>query len=178
MFRLCKTRVGNDLFLRRRGRLSRLPVLRMASSPKKTPPATPQSINRFFEEQMAGSVPTKYRMAHLINGTLDSANIAPMGGVTTYPYKVNEKLYQDECVAASRPHDHALPSCLVPPQSPCLLHCLPRVTRLTPARILVARPPPPQLHGHRRVALLAPLLDDSQARGLPPLRHPHQLELR
>ena len=61
---------------------------------------------------MAGSVPTKYRMAHLINGTLDSANIAPMGGVTTYPYKVNEKLYQDECVAASRPHDHALP-CLV-----------------------------------------------------------------
>ena len=66
---------------------------------------------------MAGSVPTKYRMAHLINGTLDSANIAPMGGVTTYPYKVNEKLYQDECVAASRPRDHALP-CLVPPQSP------------------------------------------------------------
>ena len=31
-------------------------------------------------------------------GTLDSANIAPMGGVTSYPYKVNERLYFDDFV--------------------------------------------------------------------------------
>ena len=55
----------------------------MASSPKvKTPPATPQAINKFFEEQMQSSVPTQHRMAHMINGTLDSANIAPMGGAS------------------------------------------------------------------------------------------------
>ena len=58
-------------------------LLSMASSPKvKTPPATPQAINKFFEEQMQSSVPTQHRMAHMINGTLDSANIAPMGGAS------------------------------------------------------------------------------------------------
>ena len=34
-------------------------------------------------------VPTKYVSGHLINGTLDHINIAPMGGVLTYPYKVS-----------------------------------------------------------------------------------------
>ena len=62
---------------------SSLSLLSMASSPKvKTPPATPQAINKFFEEQMQSSVPTQHRMAHMINGTLDSANIAPMGGAS------------------------------------------------------------------------------------------------
>jgi len=49
-------------------------------------------------------MPTKHVMAHLINGTLDHINIAPMAGVTTYPYKVNERLYHEDFagVVASR----------------------------------------------------------------------------
>lgn len=79
----------------------------MASSPKspgKSPPATPNAINKFFSEQAKHVVPTKQRMGHLINGTLDSANIAPMEGVKSYPYKVNEKLYYDDFagIVASR----------------------------------------------------------------------------
>ena len=41
----------------------------MASSPKvKSPPATPNAINKFFKDQMDQAVPTKDRMGRLING--------------------------------------------------------------------------------------------------------------
>ena len=61
------------------------------------------AVNKFFETRTE-AVPTKYAMRAMINGTLDSANIAPMGGVTTYPYKINEKLYHEDFqgVVASR----------------------------------------------------------------------------
>jgi len=69
-------------------------------------PPTPQNVKKFIDafSRNRAPVPTKYVSGHLINGTLDHINIAPMGGVLTYPYKVNERLYHEDFagIVASR----------------------------------------------------------------------------
>lgn len=57
-----------------------------------------KQLNKYFDERQSAApqVRTKDRMKHLIAGTLDSSNICPMGGVTTYPYKQSEMLYRED----------------------------------------------------------------------------------